>query len=135
MNVVARTFTKAEAQDLVPVLTELFAEARIIVEELLTCRREGVSASADGTLVSEEDSALRFRRLSGLLQARLQTVTDLGVEVRRVDGLVDIPAWINGEDGFFCWKYGETHISEWHLAHEGCTDRRPLDVSLPVGLH
>ena len=135
MNVVTRTFTKAEAQELVPVLTELFTEARCIVEELLARRHDAASASVDGVVVVDEDSAFRMRQLRELLQSKLQSVTELGLEVRRVDGLVDIPAWIDGEQGYFCWRYGDDTIGEWHYAHEGCTERRPVNVSLPIGLH
>lgn len=135
MNVVVRTFTRAEAQDLVPVLTELFAEARTIVEELLARRHDAVSADIDGHAVVDDDSAFRIRQLSELLKARLEMVSAMGLEIRRVDGLVDIPTFVNGEVGYFCWRFGDETIGEWHAVHEGCTERRPLDVLASIGLH
>ena len=135
IDVVTRTFTKAEAQELVPVLTELFTEARSIVEELLARRHDAALASIDGAVVVDDDSAFRMRQLRELLQVKLQSVTELGLEVRRVDGLVDIPAWFDGEQGYFCWRYGDEVIGHWHRAHEGCTERRPVNIALAIGLH
>lgn len=135
IDVVARNFTRTEAQELVPVLTELFSETRRLVEELLARRQDAVSFEVSGSSVVDEDSAFRMQQLGDLLKARLHLVTAMGLEVRRVDGLVDIPAWINGEFGYFCWRYGDERIGPWHAAHEGCTDRRPLEALATVGLH
>ena len=136
MNVSVRTFTKAEAQELVPVLTELFTEARTIVEELLARRHDAIlTADVEGNVAVDDDSAFRIRQLGALLEARLALVTAMGLEIRRVDGLVDVPAFVNGEIGYFCWQFGDDTISEWHAAHEGCTERRPLDFRVVVGLH
>lgn len=135
IDVAARTFTRAEAQSLVPVLNKLFSEARAIVEELLARRHDVVAVDASGAAIVDEESAFRMDQLRTLLQARLRIVDALGVEVRRVDGLVDIPAWIDGEQGYFCWQYGESEVSRWHRATEDCSDRRALDPDLSIGLH
>ena len=132
-DVTARTFTKDQAQAFVPMLDEVFREARQLVEELFALRQEALAVPI-GAAVVDEDSAFRIQQLTSLLQTRLQFVTAMGLEVRRVDGLVDIPGWFDGELGYFCWRYGEATISSWHRADEGCTDRRPIEryVALDV---
>lgn len=133
LNMMARIFTKAEAQQLVPILTELFAETRVLVEELLALRQDGLTLSINGSVIVDEDSSFRIQQLSALVQSRLQLVTAMGLEVRRVDGLVDIPALVQGEEGYYCWRFGEREIGYWHRADEGCTDRRSVEFGISVG--
>ena len=139
MTNVARTFTRAEAQEILPMLQSLFTDVRALVEELLARRHDASVARsaphAEGAMVVDEDSAFRIQQLRALLKARLQMVTEMGLEVRRVDGLVDIPAFVDGRYGYFCWRHGDEDITMWHEAHEGCTERRPLSHRAAIGLH
>lgn len=131
MNVVARTFTKAKAEDLVPILEQIFRETRALVEEIL----ERAQGTEEGEItLASNGSDRRMKVLSARLKAHLSLVRSLGVEVRRVDGLVDIPTLLDGQVGYLCWRYGDTSLGHWHCLYEDCAHRRPVGMAVAVGL-
>lgn len=107
-----RTFTPTEADALVPWLTALFTAVRSDVEALLKGRL-GPERS--------DDELIQQRIVD-----RLERVAALGIHVRRVDGMVDIPSWRNGELVFLCWRFGEDQVGHWHGYDDGWPERRRL---------
>lgn len=121
----ATTFTVAEANALVPWLTRQFEEVRGYVEELHELRRG--MRKRPGVIFQPAPPALdRIGELERLIRSRVEEVHARGLAVRRVDGLVDIPATVGGEPGFLCWRLGEDRVTHWHPASAGYPERRPI---------
>lgn len=135
-----RTFTLAQANALVPWLNEQFSETRQLAKELRALRmeiREGEhvrSLELGGRMVIVEPSKELLGRVGAVedeIKAKLEEAIALGLEVRRVDGLVDFPAWLDGQMIFLCWRFGETEVSFWHPTTKGSDHRRPLPEGTP----
>jgi hypothetical protein len=110
-----KTFTVAQANALIPWLDSLFTATRRAVEELHTLRIKVETKNSD-----------RTKELEGQIRRHLEEAIALGIEVRRVDGLVDFPGWIDGQLVYLCWKYGESEITHYHPTSEGFMGRRRL---------
>ncbi|MBX2813638.1 MAG: DUF2203 domain-containing protein [Myxococcales bacterium] len=120
-------FTVLDANALVPWLSAVFTEVRADVDELLARRSwEGVSKSEPG-MVYAGDSDGRILELEERIQSLLHEVASLGMEIRRVDGMVDFPSWRNGELVYLCWRLGEPKVLYWHAMHSGWPERKRLD--------
>ena len=81
------------------------------------------------------DQETRVRELEAQIRRRLEEAVGLGIEIRRVDGLVDFPGWLDGQLVYLCWKYGESEIGHYHATSEGFLGRRPLPKSTPPELN
>ena len=62
----------------------------------------------------------------GRLRALLREVTELGVEVKQADGLVDFRSKLHGRTVYLCWKYGEESVTHYHDLEAGFAGRKPL---------
>lgn len=105
---VGRTFTLEQAHALIPWLSEIFGDQQSDIFELLTWRGQG--ARSDYT-----------ERLERRIQARLRAVSALGLEVQRVDGVVDIPSVRDGHPVWLTWRLGDEAIHRWRPADGGET--------------
>lgn len=132
-----RTFTVAQANALIPWLDSLFEATRRCVDELHVLRLEADKKKrVDGFgRVEPSDAQLRIRELEEEIRRRLEEASSLGLEVRRVDGLVDFPGWLDGQLVYLCWKYGEAEIGHYHPTSEGFMGRRPLPKQVPAELN
>jgi hypothetical protein len=130
-----RTFTVAQANALIPWLDTLFSETRRAVEELHLLRMSAARARMDASGAVEPQNEGRMRELEAQIRRRLEEATSFGIEVRRVDGLVDFPGWIDGQLVYLCWKYGEAEVTHYHPTSEGFTGRRPLPKQSPPELN
>ncbi len=130
-----RTFTVAQANALIPWLDTLFNETRRAVEELHGLRVATSRARVDAGGSVEQKGGDRIRDLEAQIRRRLEEATALGLEVRRVDGLVDFPGWMDGQLVYLCWKYGETEVTHYHPTSEGFMGRRALPRPSPPELN
>lgn len=66
--------------------------------------------------------------LAAEIRALVQTIADMGVEVKDLDaGLIDFPSVRRGRGIYLCWKLGEgERIEWWHDLHAGFAGRRPI---------
>ena len=127
-----RTFTVAQANALIPWLDSVFSETRKAVEELHLLRMAAARARMDaGGVATESKDDGRMGELEAQIRRHLEEATSFGIEVRRVDGLVDFPGWIDGQLVYLCWKYGESEVTHYHPTSEGFTGRRPLPKQSP----
>ena len=130
-----KTFTVAEANALIPHLTELVprirdaaARARALT---LECERiKDVGVTDDGVLIMAAD--YRAAR-AALLQARadfdacVAEVGGLGCQLKGLQPpLVDFPAEIGGKPVLLCWRLGEPSVAHYHGYDDGYAGRRPL---------
>lgn len=132
-----RFFSLREANALVPTLQQTFARARSVRDALASVQGELVSADrplpAEGRVEVDPAApphvqALQRRAQSLLdeLFGLLREVSELGIEVKAADGLVDFRTRLRGRIVYLCWRFGEQGIVHWHELDTGFAGRKPL---------
>jgi hypothetical protein len=133
--VATRYFTVAEANRLLPALTErmqalrrLQSAAREKYEEMRRIRQVGYRQ--DGNLIMLTDyqqSKREFDQTVAEANRLLNEIHEWGCRVTDVEmGLVDFPAKVGGQDVYLCWRVGEPEVQFYHGLREGFTGRQPL---------
>jgi hypothetical protein len=138
----ARTFTVAEAQTLLPVLESLLRsaiEAKALIEEV-DAEQQALANRIflnGGTLVNVVKVARRKAEREKALQKAKDAVAEIdatGVQVKDLDiGLLDFPCVVGDEVILLCWKLGEKGITHWHGMEEGFKGRKPIDERILRG--
>ena len=132
----SRTFTLAEAHDLLPVLETLLRTA-IDGKKLV----ESVEAEFQALQQQIHVRGGMFLNIVHLASRRalrdktLQRVKDamaeidaIGVQVKDLDiGLLDFPCEVDGQIILLCWKLDEKAITHWHGVSEGFAGRKAID--------
>ncbi|WP_324716246.1 DUF2203 domain-containing protein [Carboxydochorda subterranea] len=134
-----RVFTIAEANALVPFLTEtmtalqrLYRESKAAHREVQLC--EAVGQGADGRWIMEVDhreATERLHRAVEQMKSLIQQVHEHGCQIKHLEmGLVDFPSRLFGEEVLLCWKLGEPSIEYYHGTADGFAGRRriPPDI-------
>ena len=121
-----RHFSRAEANTLLPQLTELLSRLRDAKEQLTDEEaHEALAEAAPANGGGDEGrkvgvAFLEVRRL-------LETIERSGIVLRDIDrGLVDFPAVIDGREVYLCWELGEDEVGFWHDMDAGYVGREPL---------
>ncbi|GAC1346159.1 MAG: DUF2203 domain-containing protein [Myxococcales bacterium] len=132
----SRFFSLRDANALVPTLQETFARARSLRDSLARVHSDlsGKGHAPAGPAIDVDAGApapvqalqRRGQALSTELFALLREISDLGIEVRAADGLVDFRSRLRGRTVFLCWRFGETGVVHWHEPGTGFSGRRPL---------
>jgi len=60
------------------------------------------------------------------LQALLGELAELGVEVKGLDGLIDVRSRYQGRIVYLCWRRGEPEFTHWHELEGGFAGRAPI---------
>lgn len=134
-----RLFTVAEANALLPTLTEamlslqrLYRESRAAHREVELC--EAVGRGPDGEWIMAVDHRAASNRLDRFVErmkALIDEVHGMGCQIKHLEaGLVDFPARLFGQDVLLCWKLGEPAVEYYHGLADGFAGRRriPSDV-------
>lgn len=135
-----RHFTVAEAEELLPRLSETFRHIDLIksrIDEHMDQLR--ILDALWGDKVEEEGNPdhqeyLSHRRALAatveMIERRVEEeVLSLGVRLPQGGlefGLVDFPTRYEGRTVLLCWRYGEPEILAWHEVDRGYQGRRPL---------
>ena len=143
-----RTFTREEANaalvDVRP-LAEQMVEAKRALDEAQEQSDDAarsISGNGGGIPPAElaalhEQLEQRTTELAALHEQLEQRATELagivdklhelGVQVKDLDsGLVDFPAFREGERVLLCWRLGEDEVAFWHGLEDGFAGRQPL---------
>lgn len=131
-----RFFSLREANALVPTLQTTFSRARALSDRLAAVQGElaaknhpasGPALEVDGS-APEPVQALQRRgqALVEELLALLNELTELGIEVKAADGLVDFRSRLRGRIVYLCWRFGEEGIVHWHELDTGFSGRKRL---------
>ena len=132
----ARTFTVAEAETLLPVLESLLRSAiaaKALIEEVDVEQQELANRIFlnGGMMVDIVKVARRKAEREKALQKAKDAVAEIdatGVQVKDLDiGLLDFPCLVGDEVILLCWKLGEKGITHWHGMQEGFAGRKPID--------
>lgn len=117
----ARHFDLAEANRLVPMLNRVFGEIRAWLGRL---RELSVKLESGGQV--DVDEKREFDELVLEVRTEVEKLTELGIEVKSADGLVDFRALKEGRTVYLCWQFPETEITQWHELDAGFVGRQPI---------
>jgi hypothetical protein len=119
-----KPYTLDEANELLPFLAPALVELRERYEQAVKIRAlVGAAAASNGWSEERESWARTLARVDELIE-RIQ---QWNVILRDIStGLVDFPAFVNGQDAYLCWRLGEPEVSFWHPATDGFSGRTPL---------
>ena len=130
-----RTFTREEAEAVLPEVDRLLGEAQVLAENLSGAEGEAETAErrvrANGKVQPQAtaDSPEAARRaIARQLALRVERIQGLGIEVRDIQsGLIDFPSLREDRVVHLCWKRGEPlQIRWWHEVEAGFAGRQPL---------
>lgn len=130
-----RYFSIEEANELVPLLQTTFQRVRASATEVAAITAQLLARgdrSQPGEPVPDELPAdhreLRAKReqLVGRIRDGIGNLVELGIEVKRGDGLVDFRSRKGGRPVSLCWRYGEKQVSHWHELTEDWSGRRTI---------
>lgn len=131
-----KTFTLDEAQMMLPTVEALLKQAMEAKEAAETVEEDLQDLGrriylAGGTMVNVTDVQEKRAAMSGLVEQAKEAVEEMdsiGVQVKDLDtGLLDFPAYRDGELVLLCWKMGESKIEFWHTLEDGYKGRQPVD--------
>jgi hypothetical protein len=133
-----RLFSLRDANALVPTLSETFTKARVLRDRLAKLQKElaeegfpleGAKVEVDKDAPPEvQGLQRRCALLVGELLELLRSVTELGIEVKQADGLVDFRSRHEGRVVYLCWRFGEERITHFHEMDAGFAGRQPLPI-------
>ena len=126
-----RTFTLAEANQLVPQLEELLKEikkSQLCLSGMKSeIKKAGDNAMANGGSPCGPRYILTFERII----KSVETIQDMGVLVKDMEqGLCDFPCFFQGRLVYLCWKLGESEVQWWHEINTGFQGRQPIENGL-----
>jgi hypothetical protein len=131
-----KTFTLAEAQNLLPVVEGLLNRAIDGKDKAQAIEREMQALHqriflAGGMQVDVVAAARQRAEQTAAVRRAQDAVSELdaiGVQVKDLDkGLLDFPCLLDGEIVLLCWKLGEPEIAHWHTIESGFGGRQPID--------
>jgi hypothetical protein len=130
-----RTFTREEAEVLLPAVDRLLAEAQALAARLSSAESQAQAADwkprTNGKVPSEAmepPSRVPRQSVANQLAALIERIQDMGIVVRDVrSGLIDFPCIRDGRVIHLCWRRGEPlEIRWWHELDAGFGGRQPL---------
>jgi hypothetical protein len=122
-----RHFTRAEANALLPRLTDLLTQLRESKDQLTDAEAHealGDAAPTNGGGDEGRQVGVAFLEVRRILE----TIEQSGIVLRDIDrGLVDFPAVVEDREIYLCWELGEDEVGFWHDMDAGYGGREPLD--------
>jgi hypothetical protein len=130
-----RTFTREEADALLPAVDRLLAEAQALAERLSRAQDAAQAAEwkprSNGKVPSDASAVapeVGRQSVANRLAALIERIQGMGIVVRDVrTGLIDFPCIRDGRVIHLCWRRGEPfEIQWWHELDAGFAGRQPL---------
>jgi hypothetical protein len=130
-----RTFTREEAEALLPAVDQLLAEAQELAEGLSNAEGEAQAARwkprANGrvhAMASSDAPEVARQSRARQLTALVERLHELGIVIRDIrSGLIDFPSLRDDRVVHLCWQRGEPlQIRWWHEVEAGFAGRQPL---------
>jgi hypothetical protein len=131
-----RTFTREEAQALLPEVDQLLGEAQTLAEKLTVAEDEAQSAQKKSRSNGAVHAGARGEPPESTRQALAQDIGRLlerlqgmGIVVRDIrSGLIDFPSLRDGRIINLCWRRGEPlELRWWHEVDAGFAGRQRLE--------
>ena len=132
----ARRFTLAEAQSLIPEVSRLLRDA-VLLKGVYQAAGQAIQTwmqriTMMGGMTVDRNQAIDTRKRrdtsAASLRSAIEQVQAIGCVVKDLDiGLIDFPTEFRGEEVYLCWKLGEPRIEFWHGVEEGFRGRKAID--------
>jgi hypothetical protein len=132
----AKRFTLAEAQSLIPEVSRLLRDA-VSLKGSYQAAERAIQISTQriammGGVAVDRNKAMDIRKWRDTTAANLRSAIEqaqaIGCVVKDLDtGLVDFPTEFRGEEVYLCWQQGEAEIEFWHGVDEGFSGRKTID--------
>jgi hypothetical protein len=132
----ARRFTLAEAQSLIPEVSRLLREA-VSLKGAYQAAQEAIQSWTQritlmGGVMVDRNRAIDARKRrdtsAAKLRSAIEQVQAVGCVLKDLNiGLIDFPTLFRGEEVCLCWKLGEPQIEFWHGVEEGFRGRKAID--------
>ena len=127
----ARQFTVAEANELLPAIIPLLEDLRDLAARLTKIRDELATVTPAGRRNGQANRVLQLETEAAAAapraEALLRQLYVMGVEVKDPStGLIDFRSLRGGKEIYLCWRLGEGQIAWWHDLESGFQGRRPL---------
>ncbi|MBZ0165894.1 MAG: DUF2203 domain-containing protein [Candidatus Omnitrophica bacterium] len=119
-EVFKKHFTPIEAKKRLPLVRQIVEDILIKGQQL----RQIIQNSPAGTGISNEGLEIQSQ-----IQEHLQELEDLGCYFKdwTLDiGLVDFPAFIEGQPVYLCWRSDEEDIRYFHSVNETYNSRKAI---------
>ncbi len=130
-----RTFTREEAEALLPEVDRLLGEAQALAETLASTEQEAQAAHwkprANGRVHAETGGKAPEadrRSVARQLRQLIERIQGIGIVLRDIrSGLIDFPSLREGRVVNLCWRRGEPlEILWWHEVEAGFGGRQAL---------
>ena len=131
-----RLFSLREANALIDTLKAEFEKTRELRDQLVAVQHKLTDAGHAIEGPDQQVNAdapppvqkLQARAISIISRIKdvLREVSELGVEVKAADGLVDFRSKLHGKTVYLCWKFGEDRISHYPELDTGFAGRKPI---------
>lgn len=119
-----RNYAIDEANALLPHLAPALTELQDKFPKAVEIRRQIDAGALTNGGASKRDE---WNKLLARVDELFERLASWDVEVRSIeDGLVDLPAVIDGGEAYLCWRLGEPRVAFWHRPDEGFAGRKPL---------
>ncbi len=129
-----RHFSVEAANALLPMVRQAFAEVRPLHQRLVEVsaemRARGFApAMRPGVQIEAAASAWQseLESLAARIDGLLRPLTELGVEIKAVDGLADFPSQHHGRTVLLCWHWDEPSVGWFHEVDTGFAGRRKIE--------
>jgi hypothetical protein len=126
-------FTLQEANSLIPRLREIFLEIHNRIDEARSPRTTPPEEISPGRTNGHTRQPHRTREdILAEINNLITEITDQGIVIQDIQrGLVDFPAFIEGEEVFLCYELADgDEITAWHTLNAGYAGRKPLPEDL-----
>jgi hypothetical protein len=131
----SRTFSREEAEALLPEIDRLLGEAQALAERLAAAEQSAQAEQwklrSNGKVqpdASGEAPESTRRSLARQVSAVVERIQGMGIVVRDIrSGLIDFPSMRDERVIQLCWRRGEPfEIHWWHEVDDGFAGRQPL---------
>ncbi len=128
-----RYFSIEEADRMVPYLQRTFEGIRTRAAEIARLghllRKQGDRSRPFAPIPDDLAEGHRLLRVSrdrqvGKIQEALETLGEVGIHVKRGDGMVDFLSKRGDRQVLLCWQFGEPGIAHWHEIGDGMDGRQ-----------
>jgi hypothetical protein len=128
-----RHFTVEEANELIPLLTPVLADLRVIhrrmreaVQEIRGFEhRAAGNGQGENTAVFDPDKDVE--KIQAEMEERLRYLQGVGVHLKDIEnGILDFPTRLFDRDVYLCWRLGEDRVEFWHDVDARFAGRQPL---------
>lgn len=130
---VQRLFDFQQANSLLPLVQDVFGTVRPLHNDLETRAAELIALGQK--LAYAPDKPLppaivkgraAMHQLALDIHRHLARVTDLGIEIKSVEGLVDFRSLYADRTVYLCWHWGEPEVHWFHELDDGFAGRRVI---------